>query len=794
VIREILLILSDKLIYMKKLLLLFTVFSSLFTQAQVQKTYEINTFNFVNSIVNGVNEVVMVLNVMPVSNSDIVLITTDLSLGTNTQRMYAGTGTDESYSVIKTFDNGNLITGATKSWGAGNYDAFAIRTDNIGNIVWSKCYGSTSDDYFYSATELSDSTIVFTGTSNKIPSMNCLVLTKTDDNGDTLFTKIYETSAGNAEGMHIMEAANGDLLIAGFLDTTTTNLRGSLLMRTDVSGNIIWTRVFNNIGPEIFYKLTEDSQGNIYATGYWYENNIIKSTLAKCDANGNLIWMKKYTGFQSSEGLTKINDNLFVMAGYGKNILTTNAHSFVVAVDSTGDVLWAKRYGGLRQSMFNAVTYFQNSLYFGGYLASSPGDNAYAVKADSSGNSFICYEENVSINDSIMNVPEIYTDPFAQISSGLDVENANPVVSNPSVTENTLQNMSLSFTIQNVFADGNCNGSATVNPVNGTAPYNYEWSNFQNSQGINSLCAGSYIVDVQDDLGCIVSDTAWINIISPENPICLVTVDSTSTKNYIVWDKPAYGFLDSFRVYRDIAGVYTLVGATDYDSLSRFTDNSPGVDPNVTSYWYKITTVDTLGNESILSEYHKTLHLTTNVGGSGERNLIWDGYQGFSWGYYYRILRDTLNNGTFAVLDSVTNLNFTYTDWTAPAGVTVNYLIEIVYPGGCTATRAVNHNSTRSNRSQSGVTGTGQVEFPFLDFSILPNPASGTVQFFSAAFDRSETEIIIYSGDGKQVFRKQFNDRSRNKTADISNLSPGLYIVKAITNDSSRINKLVVTE
>lgn len=772
----------------------FFVIMAITSHSQVQKTYEINTFTSISTVTANGPNLVLGMNTTPATNYDIVILTSDPLLGTLSQKMYSGTATDESYAVFPNYNSELMIFGATKSFGAGNYDGMAIRTNSTGNVVWAKRYGSVTPDLFYSGTELNDSTIVCAGITNKMAGKSCPMIVRMDENGDTLFTRIFETPLTGGEALSIISTANNELIIAGNLDTTSTDQRGSLLMRLDQSGNIIWTRVFNNPGFENFNEVIEDAQGNLYACGYWSENNVIKSILAKCDANGNLIWMKKYTGFVGAEGLTRINDNLFVMSGYGNNILTSSFHSFAVAVDSTGDVLWAKRYGGLRQSGFTKTVYFQNSLYFGGYLSTSPGDDAYAVKTDTSGNSLICYEENEIIDDTLINVPVIYTDPWFQISSGFTINSINPVVSNPSVTESNLQNMSLSFSTQDVYADGNCNGSSTVTPVNGTAPYNFAWSNFQNSQTINNLCAGSYIVDVQDDLGCIVSDTAWINIISPENPICLVTVDSTSTKNYVVWDKPNYGFLDSFRVYRDVVGTYTLIGSVPYDSLSRFIDNTPGVDPNTTSYWYKITTVDSLGNESILSSYHKTLHLTTNIGGSGERNLIWDGYQGFSWGFYYRILRDTLNNGTYVVHDSVTNANFTYTDWTAPIGIPVNYLIEIVYPGGCTATRAVNHNSTRSNRSQSGVTGLGQAQIENMDFSVFPNPATGRITIYSAAFDNAITEIEISSSEGKIVYNTIFYDRSRTKVADISGLSPGIYFVKAITQNNTRINKLMISE
>jgi hypothetical protein len=50
-----------------------------------------------------------------------------------------------------------------------------------------------------------------------------------------------------------------------------------------------------------------------------------------------------------------------------------------------------------------------------------------------------------------------------------------------------------------------CNGSATVDIVGGTAPYNVIWSNGQSGQSIASLCVGTYSATVTDANGCVSS-------------------------------------------------------------------------------------------------------------------------------------------------------------------------------------------------------------------------------------------------------------------------------------------------
>ena len=183
----------------------------------------------------------------------------------------------------------------------------------------------------------------------------------------------------------------------------------------------------------------------------------------------------------------------------------------------------------------------------------------------------------------------------------------------------------------------------------------------------------------------------------------MVTVDSTSTRNEIVWEKPTVTNIDSFRIYRNIIGVYTWVGSVSYASESYFVDTTNGVNPNTTSYRYQVTTLDVCGNESAMSSYHETIHVQTTDNGSTV-DLLWDNYEGFNFSHY-RILRDTtgLGGSNWIAIDSVTNNNFTFTDIDPSIGNS-EYIIEVVPLDVCIANKIKTYNSSKSNTSSIGVT------------------------------------------------------------------------------------------
>jgi gliding motility-associated-like protein len=97
------------------------------------------------------------------------------------------------------------------------------------------------------------------------------------------------------------------------------------------------------------------------------------------------------------------------------------------------------------------------------------------------------------------------------------------------------------FVVTNPLCNGNCNGSITVNPTNGTPPIGYVWSNGQTTQTINNLCAGTYTVTLTDVNNCTVTANATLidppvlqlPLMTATNPVCFGYCDGTATANPI---------------------------------------------------------------------------------------------------------------------------------------------------------------------------------------------------------------------------------------------------------------------
>jgi hypothetical protein len=273
-------------------------------------------------------------------------------------------------------------------------------------------------------------------------------------------------------------------------------------------------------------------------------------------------------------------------------------------------------------------------------------------------------------------------------------------------------------------------------------------------------------------------------VILPEpdiQEVCIVGVDSITNLNRIVWEKGLSLAIDSFYIYREtsISNQYELVGAQPYDSLSVWID--PNSNPTVQAYRYKITALDSCGNESLPSNFHKTIHLTINQGVGNSWNLIWSDYEGINFGSY-NIYRGTDPTNISLLTTIQSNLN-SYTDLTPPTGP-VYYQIEVVNPNNCDPTKIMGYDVSRSNivtNQNNGI----ETKF-FKNIIIYPNPTNSEI---TVEIDQSLIGLNYSLVDnlGRVVINGQFH--SQKEKIVFNELSKGVYFLSII--ESSLTYKIV---
>jgi len=215
----------------------------------------------------------------------------------------AGSGRDYAYSVIQTADNGFAMAGQTTSSSAGFEDIYLIKTDSAGNLQWEKKYGGDLWDKGYDIIQTSDSGFLIAGTTRSWGAGNydCW-LVKTDSQGNLQ----WDTTFGDVKEDYcraVVQADDGGYVATGYYNLGYDNWR-YLLLKVDSSGNQVWNKSFavlvNSSNRAFAIQKSPDagylvggavSLANVAGSGGQYDEN---GHIAKFDSIGNLVWSKTY--------------------------------------------------------------------------------------------------------------------------------------------------------------------------------------------------------------------------------------------------------------------------------------------------------------------------------------------------------------------------------------------------------------------------------------------------------------------------------------------------------------------
>lgn len=260
------------------------------------------------------------------------------------------------------------------------------------------------------------------------------------------------------------------------------------------------------------------------------------------------------------------------------------------------------------------------------------------------------------------------------------------------------------------------------------------------------------------------------------NKICMVTVDSATNKNLVVWDKESTSNLNYFKIYKESnqAGQYDSVGVVLANQLSTFVDDNSN--PLQKAERYKISTYSTCDYESGLSPTHKTCHLTISAGQNGAWNLIWDHYEGFSFSTY-DIYRGT-SGSNMELIGSVASTISSYTDLNPPSGDLI-YQIALTNSTGCNPTaKTSGYDMVKSNIASTNPTGIKTNNTVLSELTIYPNPVNNetaVIKFNND--DKKSLTIKVINTLGEEVWSRTTTSNNV-KFENGGSITTGLYFVR----------------
>jgi hypothetical protein len=155
----------------------------------------------------------------------------------------------------------------------------------------------------------------------------------------TTFKKAIDIGAKD-RGTYISQTADEGFIIAGNTNTSSGNY-DIALVRTDMYGDTIWTKVYGGEYDEdaYFVKETFDSGFIVAAKSNSFGGVNGKAWIIKTDAAGDTLWARVFNS--TIHHVLQTTDSCFFLVGRD----STYWNAVIMKLDQSGELKWSKSYG-----------------------------------------------------------------------------------------------------------------------------------------------------------------------------------------------------------------------------------------------------------------------------------------------------------------------------------------------------------------------------------------------------------------------------------------------------------------
>ena len=257
----------------------------------------------------------------------------------------------------------------------GGQDYWIVKLDACGNIVWNKLLGGDGVEYATNIQQTSDGGYIISGFSSSSASGNVSEtnhgssdywIVKLDDLGNIVWNKLLGGSS-NETATNIQQTSDGGYILSGFSSSSAsgnvseTNHGSSdyWIVKLDDLGNIVWNKLLGGSSNEFATNIQQTSDEGYIISGYSSSSasgnvsetnhGFIDYWIVKLDALGNIVW-NKLLGGRSSDAASNIQqttDGGYIISGYSVssasgNVLETNHGIYdywIVKLDALGNIV-----------------------------------------------------------------------------------------------------------------------------------------------------------------------------------------------------------------------------------------------------------------------------------------------------------------------------------------------------------------------------------------------------------------------------------------------------------------------
>ena len=268
------------------------------------------------------------------------------------ERNWGGPDRDAAHGVAVAGDGSVYVTGSTRSFGAGDDDAFLLKYGANGTLLWQRTYGTTPDN-LNSGEESGIGVAVAPDNSGVLVVGNYrdgnIFLAKFSPAGALMWDLTW---GGNQEGASaIAVAPNGTIYVTGATFGFGVGQGDAFLLSFTSTGSLNWQRTWGGASFDVAHDIAVATDGSIFISGDT-QFSANSAFLVKFAADGSVIWQREWgvvakngvPGETTGHGVAAAPDGGAYVAGASTGA-GADPNLVVVRFDSAGNFVW-QRIGG----------------------------------------------------------------------------------------------------------------------------------------------------------------------------------------------------------------------------------------------------------------------------------------------------------------------------------------------------------------------------------------------------------------------------------------------------------------
>ncbi|NPD90004.1 MAG: hypothetical protein HGN29_14925 [Asgard group archaeon] len=282
-------------------------------------------------------------------DDDVLLLKTDSEGAMVWNKTYGGTDSDRARQVIQTSDGGFALAGSTSSFGCcGVASMYLIKTDSEGNKEWEGIYGGFYYDAAYGLVQTEDNGFALAGiTYSYGAGQYDAYLVKTDSVGIMEWNYTYSGvwSGTQYDGAYaVIQTNDGGFALAGF---TSFGYPDMFLVKVDSEGGEEWIKSYGGLDSDTAYAIIQTNDNGFALAGFTKAVGSGESDmlLVKTNSTGYMEWYQTFGGseYENAHTLIQTLDGGYALAG---STSSGDFDMFFVKTNSTGSMEWNCTYGG----------------------------------------------------------------------------------------------------------------------------------------------------------------------------------------------------------------------------------------------------------------------------------------------------------------------------------------------------------------------------------------------------------------------------------------------------------------